>query len=113
MVQELSPESLKDRLDRGEDVKIVDIRPAEFYEAGHIPGAENIPFDRFAQEVEGHDWSDEVVVVCPMGESSRQAARLLEAYEGVDENVTVSNLSGGYEEWDYGLEVGSTARVEE
>lgn len=113
MVEEISSETLKDRLDRDEDVQVVDIRPTEEFETGHIPGAENIPFHRFAREVDSHRWKDDIVVVCPIGESSLQAARLLEAYEGVDEDAAVGNLAGGYRDWEYELEAGSTARVEE
>lgn len=113
MVEELSPDALKDRLERGDDIQVVDIRqPAEFA-AGHIPGAVNLPFHRFVREVAEHEWSDDIVVVCPLGESSLQAARLLEAYEGVDEAATVSNLSGGYQAWEYELENGSESPIEE
>jgi rhodanese-related sulfurtransferase len=101
MVDEMAPEELKERLDRGEDIQIVDIRQPDSFAEGHIPGATNIPFDRFAQEIDDHDWGEEVVVVCPMGESSLQAARLLESYEAVDKDARVANLAGGYREWDY------------
>lgn len=106
MVDEIAPAELKERLDRGEDVQIVDIRPSRAFRQGHIPGAENVPFDRFARAVEDHEWGEEVVVVCPMGESSIQAARLLESYEGVREDATVANLTGGYQDWHYDLETG-------
>lgn len=111
MVDEVTPDALKARLDRDEDVQVVDIRQPGEFEAGHIPGAENVPFHRFARDVESHDWGEEIVVVCPLGESSLQAARLLEAYEGVDEDATVANLVGGYQAWDHELE--ASAAVEE
>jgi len=103
MVDEMAPEELKERLDRGEDVQVIDIRQPDSFAGGHIPGATNIPFDRFAREIDDHDWGEEVVVVCPMGESSLQAARLLESYEAVDEDARVANLAGGYREWGYEL----------
>jgi rhodanese-related sulfurtransferase len=106
MVEEMSPAELKERLDDGADVQVVDIRQPDSFEEGHSPGARNLPIDRFAREVEDHAWGEEVVVVCPVGESSLQAARLLESYEGVGEDARVANLSGGYEEWDYALESG-------
>lgn len=104
MVEEITPETLHERLADGEDVQVVDIRTPEEFEAGHIPGATNLPFDRFARGVSGKEWGDDIVVACPIGESSLQAARLLEAYEGVDEDATVSNLVGGYRAWEYELE---------
>lgn len=104
MVEDISTEDLKARIDRGEDVQIIDIRPERAFRQGHIPGAENVPFDRFAREVEERDWREDIVVVCPMGESSEQAARLLESYEGVAGDARVANLAGGYREWGYELE---------
>lgn len=113
MVEEITPEALKDRLDRGDEVQVVDIRPERTFEEGHIPGAENVPFDRFTQVIEDRDWSDDIVLVCPLGESSLQAARLLESYEEVDDDATVANLAGGYEEWTDELVTGSRARTDE
>lgn len=109
MVDEITAEELKRRLDDGDPVQVVDIRQPEEFEAGHIEGAENIPFHAFAREVEGHDWGDDIVVACPIGQSSLQAARLLEAYEGVDEDARVANLADGYQGWEYGLETGTAA----
>lgn len=104
MVEEITPEELHERLQRGEDVQVVDIRPRDQYERGHIPGAESVPFDRFTAEIDTHDWGDDIVVACPLGKSSLQAARLLKSYEGVPADARVANLAGGYEEWEYELE---------
>jgi thiosulfate/3-mercaptopyruvate sulfurtransferase len=107
MVDEITAAELKRRLDDGDPVQVVDIRQPEAFEAGHIEGAENIPFHEFARQVERHDWGDDIVVACPIGESSLQAARLLEAYEGVSEDARVANLAGGYQGWEYELEAGA------
>lgn len=104
MVEEVTPDELHRRLGNGDDVQVVDVRPERFFRRGHIPGAENVPFHRFAREVSGRDWGRDIVVVCPHGESSLQAARLLESYEGVQEGATVANLVGGYDAWEYELE---------
>lgn len=105
MVEELAPEELKRRLDAGEDVLVVDIRGEAEFRRGHVPGAVNVPFHSFAQAVEDRDWGGEVVMACPVGQSSKQAARLLESYEGVDPaETTVYNLEGGYRAWEYELE---------
>lgn len=104
MVGAITVADLKAKLDAGEDVQVVDIRmPAQFRQ-GHIPGAINVPFPQFPQRVDEVDWDDEIVVACPKGESSLQAARMLESYEGVDAGASVLNLDGGYREWTYDLE---------
>lgn len=108
MVNEIAPEKLKDRLDRGDAVQVIDIRDPPEFETGHIPGAENLPLDRLARDVDRHEWRDEIVVACARGNSSVRAARLLEAYEGVDKDASVINLTGGYQAWDYELEAGAT-----
>lgn len=113
MVAEIDPDELHAQLDRGEDVQIIDIRHERSFADGHIRGAENIPFDRFAREIENHEWGDEIVVACPMGESSVQAARLLESYEGVDDAATVANLRGGYQAWEYELETDTESPEED
>lgn len=102
MVDIIQPENLKERIDDGDAPQIIDIRNPENFEKGHIPGAENVPFPELTQNIEAHNWNDDVVVVCPIGESSEQAARLIESYEGFDGRV--ANLDGGYREWEYELE---------
>lgn len=107
MVDEESPESLHDRIEAGEDVQVIDIRSEHEYAEGHVPGALNVPMGRFASEIDEHDWGEDVVVACPIGESSIQAARLLQSYEGVPENARVASLEGGYRAWEYDLETGT------
>jgi rhodanese-related sulfurtransferase len=105
MVDSETTAELNERLDE-DDVQVVDIRPERAFREGHIPGAVNLPFAKLPQLVEEVDWGDDVVVACPKGESSLQAARMLESYEGVDGDARVANLEGGYREWTHGLETG-------
>ena len=104
MVDEISSAELHERLQAGEDLQVIDIRSERLYRRGHIPGADNIPFRRFARAVADHDWQDRIVVACPRGESSLQAARLLESFEGIDEETWIANLADGYEAWEWTLE---------
>lgn len=104
MVEEVTPAELYRRLENGEEVRVVDIRPAGAFAAGHIPGAINVPMPELPDRIEEVATGDDVVVACPIGESSVQAARLIESFEGVGEDVEVSSLAGGYDEWTYELE---------
>lgn len=107
MVEELTPEEVKEKVDGG-DVTVIDIRPEREYERGHIPGAVNIPMNRLPAEVGEHDWDGEVVVACPIGKSSVQAANLIGSYEGVEDAERVTSMEGGYDAWEYELEGGES-----
>jgi rhodanese-related sulfurtransferase len=56
------------------------------------------------RRVDEVEWGDDVVVACPIGQSSIQAARLIGSYEGVDDDSSVRSMAGGYDEWEYDLE---------
>ena len=103
MDAEISSEEVRELLDAGEAVRIVDIRPESAFERGHIPDSENIPFHALANEIERLDGAERVVTVCPHGKSSVQAARLIASYEGVPDDARVESMAGGLDEWEYEL----------
>lgn len=110
MVEELTPEEVREKLD--DDVQIVDIRPEPEYRRGHIPGAINIPMHELPSRIDEYEWGDDVVVACPVGQSSIQAARLIGSYEDADADA-VASMEGGYEEWEYELENDESADGDE
>jgi rhodanese-related sulfurtransferase len=105
---ELSVEDLADLLEADADVRVVDIRSPGAYARGHIPGSENIPFPQLTQRVEELAGADRVVTVCPHGESSVQAARLIGSYEGTAD-ATVESLREGLTGWEGPVESGEPA----
>lgn len=107
MVEAIDAETLHARLAAGADFQIVDVRPEGAFERGHVPGAVNLPIHRFTEAVDSIEWRSRIVLTCPHGESSLQAARLLEAYEGVDAEATIYNLSDGLSNWPDELETES------
>ncbi|WP_435196141.1 rhodanese-like domain-containing protein [Natronomonas sp. EA1] len=108
---EISSEELHAALEAGDELRIVDIRSPAAFARGHIPGSENIPFGELPQRVEELESAPRVVTVCPHGQASIQAARLIGSYEGTKETV-VESLSDGMTGWAEAYEVES-ADVEE
>jgi rhodanese-related sulfurtransferase len=101
---ETSPATVHELLDADEDVRVVDIRPEAQFETGHVPGSECIPFHALPGRIDELDGATHVVTVCPHGESSVQAARLVASYEGIPDDARVESMAGGLDAWDYELE---------
>lgn len=96
---EIEPASLADLLAADEGGPLVlDIRAPHAFRRGHIPGSLNVPMAELTGRIEAVDGADHVVTVCPHGEASVQAARLVSAYGGFD--GTVESLAGGLEAWE-------------
>jgi rhodanese-related sulfurtransferase len=88
-VKKITREVLKAKLDRGEEVVLIETLGPKYYEDAHLPGAINIPHtrvDALAPELVP-DKSAQIVVYCSNRacQNSPQAARRLAAlgYENV------------------------------
>ncbi|MGC8654267.1 MAG: molybdopterin-synthase adenylyltransferase MoeB [Candidatus Kryptoniota bacterium] len=85
---------LKERLDRGDDIFILDVREPHEYEIVNI-GGYLIPLSELSKRVNELDPSKEIVVYCKMGARSAKAAEFLRK-RGFSR---VKNLIGGIDEW--------------
>lgn len=96
MVEQLSPETIRERIENDESFDLVDIRDDEAYEDGHLPDAEHLTVADLEETVVDREWADEVVVYCYIGETSIQAARLIDEYGDAE---SVASMDGGYDAW--------------
>lgn len=83
MVDLISREALKARIDRGDAFVLLDTLPEAAYRKGHLPGAINIPSDDIIDDAPRRipDRDTEVVVYCANGPCKRSrlaAERLVE-----------------------------------
>lgn len=62
-VEEIGHEELLERLANG-DVLLLDVRPGEEYEAGHIPGAHSAPLPELSDGLDDYDGSTDLVAYC-------------------------------------------------
>jgi phage shock protein E len=76
--------------------QLLDVRTAQEYAQGHIPGAVNVPIDVLPQTLSAIDKSKPVAVYCATGARSLNAKQFLAA-QGV---ATVVNLAQGIVAWD-------------
>ena len=96
---EISTEDVAELLaDDDVDLRVVDIRSPEAFDRGHIPGSENIPFGDLPDRVDALAGTDRIVTVCPHGEASQQAARLIKSYEGTTD-ARVESMAEGLDGW--------------
>ncbi|MCX6676464.1 MAG: rhodanese-like domain-containing protein [Methanothrix sp.] len=74
---------------------IVDVRPAQLYAAGHIPGAINIPLENLISQMGMIPAGQKVAVYCAIDTNAAFAVQTLRVYGGRDAFV----LSGGIVAW--------------
>jgi rhodanese-related sulfurtransferase/DNA-binding transcriptional ArsR family regulator len=94
-VEEVTREELLQRLAAG-DVLLLDVRPAEEYAAGHIPGAISVPFGEVAERMGSFDVDSDIVAYCRGAYCvlAHDAVRLLH-----DQGRDARRLQDGLLEW--------------
>ena len=84
---EITAVELKQRLDRGDALKIVDVREPNEYQINRIPGSQLIPLGDVPKRYEELNQDDEIVVQCKMGGAEREGGRFPAfcwVYEGAE-----------------------------
>lgn len=96
-ISEMSPQELKQRLDAGEDLAIIDVRERDEFVQGHLPGATFIPRGYLELQIEQNepDRDKPLVIYCAGGVRSALAARNLNEMGYTN---TIS-LIGGFNGW--------------
>jgi rhodanese-related sulfurtransferase len=91
----IAPSELEARRASGTAPVVIDVRTSAEFEAGHIPGALNIPFDEVAARISEIDAPNGVALYCMMGPRARkgESALLRAGYE------SVLHLEGGLQAW--------------
>jgi adenylyltransferase/sulfurtransferase len=94
---EVSPEQLKARLDRGDDVVVVDLRQAWEYHAGHIPGALSLFIEDMPLRLSELPTDVDIVLQCWHGYTSLDVAAYMIQHGW--QASRVASLSGGITGW--------------
>lgn len=92
---DIEPKELKERIDRGEPLRLIDVREPHELEISHIAGADLIPLGQLASRLSELSSAEEIVLFCKGGTRSARALELL-ASAGFRR---VKNLHGGINAW--------------
>ncbi len=94
-LEPLPREELLSRVKQGL-VTIIDVRPASEYDAGHVPGAINMPLDKLDDQLGDFDSDREIVAYC-------RGPHCVLAFDAVEklrkQGLKASRLEDGFPEW--------------
>lgn len=94
-LEAIPAETLLERVHAGL-VTVLDVRPPKEFEAGHLPGAVNVPLSELKEKLKLLDASKEVVAYC-------RGPHCVLAFDAVaqlrKEGLKASRLDGGFPEW--------------
>ena len=91
----ITGQELKQKLDRGERLTLIDVREPWEYNIAKIEGAQLIPLGSLGTEYKKLDPNAEIVILCHMGMRSMDATQFL-LQQGY---TNVKNLTGGINAW--------------
>lgn len=88
--------SMKDffELTQQEDLRIIDVREADEYQAGHVPSAKNLPLSNLQNTMAELDSDNKYYFICQSGARSGNACVFL-----VGQGYQVVNVTGGTAAW--------------
>jgi adenylyltransferase/sulfurtransferase len=93
---EITATELKQRLDSGEDIQIIDVREPYEVAIAKIPNSVHIPLGQVLNRMDEIDPNRETVVHCKMGGRS---ARAIDALKRSGFSGNLINLKGGITAW--------------
>jgi rhodanese-related sulfurtransferase/DNA-binding transcriptional ArsR family regulator len=95
-LEPVTREELARRLEDGDELVVLDVRPAEEHAAGHLPGAVSIPLPELRRRLRELPRDREIVAYCrgPFCAFAHEAVALL-----TDAGLTARRLEDGLPEW--------------
>ena len=78
----------------GDGATLVDVRERSEYVAGHVPGAQHIPYEQLEQRIGEVSADGPLLVYCTSGVRSSLATGILERH-----GMTAANVRGGFSAW--------------
>ncbi len=101
--REISPEDVQAAIERGDAVRLVDVRQLWEYESHRIAGAILLPLGDLPRRAAALDPAEAVICICEHGVRSRHAADFLAA-QGFS---NVATMTGGMAQYSGAVETGA------
>lgn len=79
---------------QNEELNLIDVREVHEYQAGHAPGARNIPLSTLEQGYKELTSDQEYYIICQGGGRSASACQFLNV-----QGLAVTNVEGGMNQW--------------
>ena len=95
-MEEITATELKARLDKGDDLQIIDVREPKEYEVARLEESKLIPLGQIVNRKGEIDESRETIVHCKLGGRS---AKAIEALQRAGFTGRLANLTGGITAW--------------
>lgn len=95
-MQVITASELKELMDSGADIQLIDVRQPDEYAFAKIDGAKLIPLGEIIRRMNELDEKRETVIHCKMGGRS---ARAIEALQQSGFKGSMKNLAGGITAW--------------
>ena len=79
---------------QNENLELIDVRETHEFQAGHAPGAKNLPLSTLEQDYKELKDDQEYYIICQGGARSASACSFLSA-----QGLKVTNVEGGMNHW--------------
>ncbi|MBU5212632.1 rhodanese-like domain-containing protein [Heyndrickxia sp. FSL K6-6286] len=90
----ITPDELKEKLEKGEKLNLIDVREADEVAEGMIPEAKHIPMGKIPESLDQLDQNVEYIMICRSGGRSARVCQFLQ-----DNGYKVVNMEGGMLNW--------------
>jgi rhodanese-related sulfurtransferase len=98
----ITPAELQEKLAKGENLELVDVREHEEVAHGIVPGAKHIPMNEIPSRINEFDNEKEYIFICRSGRRSENVCYYLQ-----EQGYKCVNMIGGMLEWEGDREVPS------
>ena len=95
-ITEVSPQQVRERIQRGDSVVLLDVREPNEWNMGRLPGAVHVPRGILETSIEARvPRTAQVIIYCAGGNRSALAADTLQQMG----YGSVTSMSGGFKDW--------------